>query len=310
MADSKRDFDALLKRLAAPAHTAAWQNPPQLAADSLVDGRYRVVRLLGRGGMGEVYEVALGDGSACALKCLSLALAADRAARTRFEAEARAASSLGHRNIVRVLDSGTLSDGRPYLAMELVRGRSLGVAVHEHGALPIAGLIGIAIELCSALTAAHARGIVHRDLKPANVLLLDAPDAHGTRLKLGDFGVAKLLVQEAGTRLTTTGVTLGTPHYMAPEQVRGERTIDGRADLYALGVLLFYCATERLPFDAKSFAALAIQICSAEPPALHTLCPAAPPELAALVHRALRKEPAERFPDAPAMQDALRALLR
>jgi serine/threonine-protein kinase len=320
MPDSKSKFEALLKRLAAPAQAPLWADPPPLREGLEIDGTYRIVRLLGRGGMGEVYLAEhLSSGTQAALKCLRLGVAEDAAARQRFEAEARAAGRLGHQNIVEVFGTGALPDGRRYLAMERLEGQTLQDVVDREGRVEEPRLLAIAVSLCGALSAAHAGGIVHRDLKPANVFLsppylkgnppaaaaLD--DAHGApaiacteHVKLTDFGVAKLLHQP-GARLTTSGIVLGTPHFMAPEQVRGEGMVDQRVDVYAMGVLLYYCGSGRFPFDGRTFAELAVNICTREP---------SPPEgvsadLAAIISIAMQKDPTRRFVSALAFQTAL-----
>lgn len=311
MPGSKRNFEALLKRLAAPAKPTLWVDPPALAAGLVIDGTYRIVRLLGRGGMGEVYQAEhLASRAPVALKFLRPGLAEDRAARQRFEAEAHAAGRLGHPNIIQIFATGSLPDGRPYLAMELLEGQTLQAALNHHGRIAEGRLLSIAASLCDALVAAHAGGIVHRDLKPANVFLSvptevreaagQPSEAGSEQVKLTDFGVAKLMHQP-GARLTTTGIVLGTPHFMAPEQVRGEGLVDQRADVYALGVLLYYCGSGRFPFQGRTFADLSVKICTQVP---------APPEgvsadLAAIIDIAMQKEPARRFASAQALRTAL-----
>lgn len=302
MADSKSKFEALLKRLAAPARAVAWEDPPELAAGLLVDGSYRIVKLLGRGGMGEVYEaeqLSVLAGRHVALKFLRPGLAEDLASRERFEAEARTAGRLGHPNIVEVLATGALPDGRPYLCMELLEGQTLQAVLDRNGHIEEAHLLAIASALCGALGAAHAAGVVHRDLKPENVFL-STFGAGPEQVKLTDFGVAKLL-HPLETRLTTTGVAVGTPHFMAPEQIRGDREIDHRADIYGLGALLYYCASGQFPFRGRTFAELSVQICTQVP---------APPvgvtaDFAAIIDIAMQKNPARRFVSALAFRAAL-----
>jgi serine/threonine-protein kinase len=270
----------------------------------VVDDAYRIVRRLGRGGMGEVYQAErVASGEHVALKCVLRELAQDDGALRRFQAEARAASGLGHPNIVDVFATGTLADGRPYLCMELLRGHSLQHELDTHGRLSEARAVELAIAVCDALQCAHAGGIVHRDLKPANVFIVprtQAPDL----VKLLDFGVAKMLAQP-GARLTTTGIVLGTPHFMAPEQASGEGEIDQRVDVYALGVLLYYCVTGRLPFEGKRFVELVVQICSRVPEPPEQLCPELSLDLSDIIQTAMQKLPGRRFSSAHALKTAL-----
>lgn len=305
MADSKRDFEALLKRLSAPVQPVVWSGAPELAPGLMVEASYRIVRLLGRGGMGEVYEAEhLSSQARVALKCLLQGLAEEPSARARFEAEAQAVSQLRHPNIVDVFATGSLPDGRAYLCMELLEGQTLQARLEQQGPIAEPRLLQIGMSLCDALGAAHARGIVHRDLKPQNVFLVSL-GVGGEQVKLTDFGVAKLL-EQPGTQLTTTGLMLGTPHFMAPEQIRGERHVDARIDVYALGVLLYYCVSGKLPFEGRTFAELAVRICSEPPKPLQGVST----ELAASITLAMHKEPSARFSSAEALKTALAEVVR
>lgn len=215
----------------------------------VVDGRYRVDRKIGEGGMGVVYlatHTVLGK--KLALKILRSEMARDAEVVQRFMQEAQSASSIGHPNIIDINDFGRLADGSVYFVMEYLEGESLTSYIQRGGSIPIADALAIVRQIASALGAAHARGIVHRDLKPDNIQLVSRQS--GLVVKILDFGIAK--VGGASSKLTRTGVIFGTPHYMAPEQAAGQ-SVDGRTDLYALGCILYEMFTGRVPFDADTF---------------------------------------------------------
>ncbi|HEV8244335.1 MAG TPA: serine/threonine-protein kinase, partial [Polyangiaceae bacterium] len=215
---------------------------------TIVDQRYEVQSALGEGGMGTVYKVrhvALGKGFA--LKALRADLATDGEIAERFIGEARTAAAVSHPGLVQITDFGQLSDGRPYFVMELLEGSPLSWFI-DKGALPAARAVGIVRQVAEAVAAAHRAGIVHRDLKPDNVHLL--VDKDGTdRVKVLDFGLAKVMGK---SRRTRDGIVFGTPHYMSPEQAAGE-PVDHRADIYALGIVMYEMLTGRVPFEADSF---------------------------------------------------------
>ncbi|MBP6842920.1 MAG: serine/threonine protein kinase [Kofleriaceae bacterium] len=269
----------------------------------LTIGRWRLARLLGEGGMGRVYlAVQPAIGSRVAIKVLSEACARDRGLVDRFFAEARAVNLVRHEHIVSVLDLAWFDDGRPYIVMEYVAGATLGALV-PRGPLPLGSLAAVVGEVLSALAAAHAIGIVHRDLKPDNVLV-----TAGGHAKVLDFGIAKLApqLQRGDSPQTASGALLGTPDYMAPEQVAGG-VIDGRTDLYALGALLYECVTGRRPFAGGNlFEVLRAQV-EALPPAPASLRADLPPALDAVIMRALAKRPEDRFATAADMAAALAA---
>ncbi len=303
MADNaKRNFEALLRKLAAPP---AEESPASLPLGTLVDGRYRVLHKLGEGGMGEVYEVEHERiGRRLALKCMRRELAGDREALLRFQAEAKAAARIGSPHIVEVTDLGDLPDGRSYLCMERLVGMPWDgeLAGQRQAPDPV---LHVALQLCDALSAAHAEGIVHRDLKPSNVFLVTERGV-ARFVKLTDFGVAKMLVNH-GLRLTSTGVPIGTPHYMAPEQARGDSNLDHRVDVYGLGVMLYQALSGGLPHQETNFARLVIRICTEDPPALLPRCPGLDPRVAAVITRALSREPAQRFQTCADLKAALTA---
>jgi len=300
--NAKRNFENLLRKLAAPP---APEQTSELASGTLIDGRYRVRRKLGEGGMGEVYEVEHERiGRLLALKCMRQELMGDREALLRFQAEARAAARIGSPHIVEVTDLGDLPDGRTYLCMECLNGMTWEQELA--GRAQSASLVKhVVMQLCDALSVAHAKGIVHRDLKPSNVFLVK----EGTEdrfVKLTDFGVAKMLVSH-GMRLTSTGVPLGTPHYMAPEQARGDKDLDHRVDVYGLGVMLFQALSGRLPFEGQNVARIVTSICTEPAPRLSDLCPALDPALVAITEQAMAKDPAQRFANCAALKAALAA---
>ncbi|MDQ3299888.1 MAG: protein kinase [Myxococcota bacterium] len=266
-------------------------------------GAYRIARLLGVGGMGRVYKgVHPTIGSRVAIKVLSRECSDRRDLVERFFSEAKAVNMIRHESIVNVLDLATLPDGRPYIIMEYLDGAPLA-AIVEHAVatrtpLPLGGLARLAVEVLDALAAAHAKGIVHRDLKPDNIYVTPSG-----RPKVLDFGIAKLN-DMAGGSATRTGSLLGTPHYMAPEQAAG-RPVDHRADIYAIGVILFECATGTKPFLADSLFDLLRKHVEEPPPLPRSIRGDLPPELENVILTALAKPPDARFGSAQAMSVAL-----
>jgi serine/threonine-protein kinase len=269
-------------------------------------GRYRLVRLLGSGGMGEVYfaeDTQLGR--PVALKVLPAEVAPTRAQAARLLREARAASAISHPNVAHVYEIGE-EGGRPFIAMEYVEGRSLDAG---EAPLPPERVLAIAVQLADALAEAHARGVVHRDLKPANVLV----DSSG-RVKVLDFGIAKL--QPAGpasaedeTQLrTATGAVMGTVAYMSPEQLEG-RAVDAKSDLWSLGVVLYELASGRHPFKGWTPAMTIANVLKVEPEPLGQLAPALPPAFGAAVDRCLEKDAQRRFASAQELRDELATML-
>ena len=266
-------------------------------------GVYRVARLLGIGGMGRVYKgVHPTIGSRVAIKVLSRECSDRRDLVERFFSEAKAVNLIRHESIVNVLDLAMLPDGRPYIIMEYLDGAPLSAlveaAVNARAPIPLGGLARLAAEVLDALGAAHGKGIVHRDLKPDNIYVTPAG-----RPKVLDFGIAKLTDNAPGTG-TATGSLLGTPHYMAPEQAAG-RPVDHRADLYAMGVILFECATGQKPFMAESLFDLLRKHVETPPQPPRQLRHDMPPELEMVILTALAKAPDQRFANAQAMSLAL-----
>lgn len=263
-------------------------------------GKYRVEKKLGAGGMATVFaatHVTLGN--QVALKVLHEHLADQPAFRERFLREAQAAASLRHSGVMQVFDVDT-EDGVCYIAMEYLEGESLEdrlVARDLQGAgLPVDEAVAIVAAVCEALAYAHRRGVVHRDIKPANVMI-----GSDERVVLADFGLATALDQ---TRITVEGTTAGTPSYMSPEQIRGEQG-DGRADIYAVGVMLYQLISGDLPFQSDTLAGMLQAHLQQDPPSLAEKVEALPEHVARTVEIALRKEPEDRFPTAEAMLASL-----
>lgn len=254
---------------------------------TVLDGRYRIMRPLGEGAMGVVYEaVQLSMRRPIALKVVRDELCRDLMVTQRFHREARVLMSIAHPNVVEVYDYGETEAGRLYLVMELLRGNTLDTLLAHGGAFAPRRVCSIGIQLCDALTAAHLQGIVHRDLKPANVVLMPG---FGDWLKVLDFGLAKHL-GDATTELTLTGAVLGTPMYMPPEAIRSDAA-DPRSDLYALGCILHELLSGTPPFSGESSAVvLARQLDDLPPP----LPADVSPDLRKLVNRLLAKSPGAR----------------
>jgi beta-lactam-binding protein with PASTA domain/predicted Ser/Thr protein kinase len=272
---------------------------PAIAPDTMVDGRYRIIRRLGSGGMADVYcaeDTQLGRD--VALKLLYRRFAEDTEFVERFRREASSAAGLQHPNVVQVFDRGQW-DGTYYIAMEFLHGRNLKQVVRDHGALEPALAVDLVIQILKAARFAHRRGIVHRDIKPHNVIV----DDEG-RAKVTDFGIARA----GASDMTETGSIMGTAQYLSPEQAQG-LPVDARSDLYAIGIVLYELLTGAPPFDAESPVTIALKQVSETPVPPMQRNPAVPPPLDAVVMRALRKEPSERFQDADAFVAALESAM-
>ena len=266
-------------------------------------GGCEIVRLLGAGGMGAVYEARDATGRTVALKLLLGDMISDEASEARFQREARAAAALSHANVTRLYSAGRAGN-RAYIVFELVPGGSLGARLKSHGPLPWREAVQHAISIARGLEAIHAAGFVHRDLKPENVLLGEDGTA-----KVSDLGLARS-TSSSSQALTKTGEMLGTPAFMAPEQVDHAKTVDARADVYALGATLYALATGRPPFTETRPTQLLYHVLTHVPPALSKLAPDVPPALDALVASCLAKDPAARPPTARAAREALEAIAR
>jgi serine/threonine-protein kinase len=275
--------------------------------DRLLDGKYAVLGLIGRGAMGAVYAAEhVRLGKKVAIKVLHRERGPKSVDVKRFLREARVVGSLGHPNIVQVFDLGALDDGAPYLVMDRLEGETLADRLERGGALEPAALLHVMAEVLSALAVAHERGIVHRDLKPDNIFLARRPRLPEIT-KLLDFGVSKCLDDENTLTLTRTGVVVGTPYYLAPEQARGDAAIDHRVDVWAAGVVMYEAATGTMPFNAPNYDALLTKILHQRPAPPSRVRPGLPLALESLIMRALAYDPGDRFPSAEAMQGAVEA---
>jgi len=262
-----------------------------LGAGRTIAGRYRVESVLGQGGMGCVFLARhLSLGSPVAVKVLNPGVARDDEAAERMMREARAVARLRSDHVARVFDVGRLDDGSPFVVMEYLEGRDLAAELAARGPLPPAVAVRYVLEAAAGLAEAHARGIVHRDLKPANLFLADG--VGGTRaVKLLDFGIAKI-ESEGDAALTQTTAVMGSPAYMAPEQLRSSRDVDARADVWAMGAVLYECLTGRRPWTASSISELAMRIATEPPEPLDQQRVSA--SLAEVVLRCLQKAPDDR----------------
>ncbi|MEW2285055.1 protein kinase [Streptomyces sp. NPDC047841] len=271
---------------------------------ALAGGRYQLRDVLGEGGMASVhlaYDAVLDR--QVAIKTLHTELGREQAFRERFRREAQAVAKLTHTNIVSVFDTGEdelNGMATPYIVMEYVEGRPLGSVLEEdirqYGAMPADKALKITADVLAALEISHEKGLVHRDIKPGNVMVT----RRGV-VKVMDFGIARAM-QSGVTSMTQTGMVVGTPQYLSPEQALG-RGVDARSDLYSVGIMLFQLVTGRLPFDADSPLAIAYAHVQEEPVAPSSVNRALPPAVDALVARALKKNPNERFPTAESMRD-------
>ena len=295
-------------QLPAAQHTAPATAPPQRPAsagapDRATLGRYRIERELGRGAMGAVYlgrDPKIGRQVAIKTMALSREFAGDELveARERFFREAETAGRLQHPDIVTIFDAGEDQE-LAYIAMEYLKGDDLEVYTQAPKLLPVVTVLNVVARIADALAYAHSQGVVHRDIKPANVMV----DLSGEAVKVTDFGIARV----ADSARTRTGMVLGTPSYMSPEQMAGRR-VDGRSDLYSLGVLLFQLLTGRLPHRSDSMATLMHQIANDPAPDVRSLRPDLPEGLARVVALALEKRPEARYPSGQQLAADLRAV--
>ena len=260
----------------------------------VVGGAYRIVRLLGTGGMGNVYEAKHERlPRRFAIKVVKSELARDEASFERFKREAEVASGLGNKHIVEVLDWNVLPDGSPYMVMEFLVGQDLAGRLDALQRLTPQAAVDILGQVVSALEAAHAKGIVHRDIKPENIFLSQV-DGEPDFVKLLDFGLSK--IRGSAKQLTANLSVMGTPWYMSPEQARGDADIDHRTDLYALAVVLYQVLAGRVPFMAENVYGVLTLIATQPPPGIRQFVPEVPVELEAVLDRALSKDRSARYP--------------
>ena len=276
----------------------------QISAGATVAGKLRVIRVIGAGGMGAVYEVEHEiTKHRRALKLLHAEMARMPGVVARFLREASAAGRIGSRHIVETFDAGQLETGEPYIVMEMLKGRPLDAMIEKLGRLDYGQAIEILKQACDGVQAAHDAGIVHRDLKPENLFLVES---NRIFVKILDFGISKFDPSRTeGMNLTQEGTALGTPFYMSPEQVRGEANLDARTDVYALGVVLYECLTGKKPFDADSLPHLAVLIHEGKYTPLKSIRPDAPVGLEAVIARAMSIDRNHRYASARALKQSL-----
>jgi serine/threonine-protein kinase len=272
-------------------------------AGATIDGKYRVEQVLGEGGMGVVFQaVHLRLGQRVAIKMLHPSMLRKPEIVERFEREARAAVQLRSPNAVRVLDVDVTPEQLPYMVMELLDGHDLAHELRARGRFNVPDAVDCVLQACRAMAEAHALGIVHRDLKPANLFL--AREGTTTVVKVLDFGISKMAASELDVHVTSTLATMGTPLYMSPEQIRSAKSVDARADVWSLGVILFELLTGQPPFTGTAMAVSAAIV--ADPaPAMRALQPDIPEALEQVVAKALAKSPEARWPDVQALSLAL-----
>jgi serine/threonine protein kinase len=278
---------------------------------STLSGRYLVTRKVGQGGMGAVYEATHTlIGKRVAVKVLLEKYAQREAIVKRLKQEAQLASSIGNEHIIDITDFGNTEDGRTFVVMEYLEGESLAECLSRETRLPEQRILRVAQQTASALAAAHVKGVVHRDIKPENIFLLKRKEMDF--VKVVDFGISKSLRQsteEDEVRLTQTGMVLGTPLYMSPEQARGDDDLDHRVDIYALGVIMYEAATGRVPFSGNNYLSVISQVLNEDPTPVREVRPEFSEEFEAIVARAMAKDREDRYANASDMLVDLNALL-
>ena len=276
--------------------------------DKIAD-RYEIVKLIGEGGMGFVFEAKhMAIGKRVALKLLNKDFSQNQEALERFQQEAKIAGSIGHLNICEVMDFGLTDEGLPFLVMELLEGESLAEILRREKKIPPDIALGILSQVLSALEEVHGKGIMHRDLKPENVFVTNLK-GHGLVVKLLDFGISKVMkTGPESMRLTKTGSMIGTPYYMSPEQVRGKKNIDLRTDIYACGVMLYEMVTGKVPYGGSTYNEVIIGIIEKDYPDPRQLTPDLPEHVVDLITSSMQKNTSKRTPTVSAYKEQVAAL--
>ncbi|HET9959257.1 MAG TPA: serine/threonine-protein kinase, partial [Polyangiaceae bacterium] len=277
----------------------------ELTQGALINGKYRIERVIGRGAMGLVLAATdLRLGRRVALKFLLPAVASNPELRARFTREAQSAARLRNQHVVSIFGVEESGEGQPFIVMEYLDGEDLATLLARRGRLPVDAAVEYVLQTCEALSEAHALGIVHRDLKPANLFLTRHPDG-SPWIKVCDFGIAKSAFGDT-PHLTKTGEFIGTPQYSAPEQLRSSGAVDQRADIWSLGAILFEMLAGRPPFQGHSLQHLAAQVCHTDPPELGGVRPDVPVGLRQVVSSCLRRDLDSRVLDVAEVAERLR----
>ncbi len=276
--------------------------PVSVGPGQVLGGKYRVERIIGSGGMGIVVSARhVTMNHRVAIKILNLDEDADREdAIARFQREARAAARIESDHVVRVTDVAALDDGTPYMVMDYLEGEDLRRVIVDRDQLPVAEAVGYILEACEGLSEAHAAGVVHRDLKPSNLFL--ARKANGTKLvKVLDFGISKVAPRAGEAAITTTNMLMGSPMYMAPEQMRSSRDVDSRADIWSLGLILYELLSGEVPFRGETIPEICVAVMSGEPEPMAHFRTDVPAELQDILAKCLAKDRAKRYPTMAAL---------
>lgn len=293
--------------MASPKTSETARRDLPVAVGDSIAGKYVVERFIGAGGVGVVVAARHeGLDGTVAIKLLQPTAAESQENLSRFDREARALARIRSEHVARVMDTGALPTGEPYMVMEYLEGQDLAQLMRERGPIPVDEAVDYLIQACEGVTAAHALGIIHRDLKPANIFVTRGHDG-AVVVKVLDFGISKLLFGDSSRdqAVTQTLSVIGSPLYMSPEQMERPREADARADVWSLGVLLYELLAAKPPFDAPTLPLLCARICTSPPTPLTSYKPDVPPALLEVIEKCLAKDPAARFQNAADLARAL-----